>query len=73
MNKDYELSVSSMNNNDASIDATVSLRNTALAAFGEIFTINCTIEKVEGVAFSYYEEEAISKVREYLKHIASSL
>lgn len=72
MNKGYELSVSSMNNNDASIDATVSLRNTALA-FGEIFTINCTIEKVEGVAFSYYEEEAISKVREYLKHIASSL
>ncbi|KAA5961032.1 MULTISPECIES: DUF1327 domain-containing protein [Pantoea] len=72
MSTDYEFAVTSLGTEGESVNATVTLRQRGFV-FGEILTLNCRIEKVDGESLSYYEKEAITKATRALKDIASQL
>lgn len=72
MSEDYKLAVACLRSEGQSVNATVSLRYRGFA-FGEILTLSCRIEKVDGESLSYYEKEAITKATGLLKDIASQL
>lgn len=72
MAKQYELSVKYITSKETSVDVTVSLSYSQII-FGEILSINCCVDKIDGESLEYYELTAISKVVALISDIANDL
>lgn len=72
MTKQYELSVKYITSKENSVDVTVALGYSQIL-FGEILSINCCIDKIDGESLEYYESTAINKVVALISDIANDL
>ncbi|CRE89141.1 TPA: DUF1327 domain-containing protein [Yersinia enterocolitica] len=72
MTKQYELAVKYINNEEGFVNVTVALSYPGIS-YGEILSINCRVDKIDGESLEYYESVAINKAKDALKQIASQL
>ncbi|MDR5020001.1 DUF1327 domain-containing protein [Yersinia rochesterensis] len=72
MTKQYELSVKYITCKETSVDVTVALSYSQII-FGEILSINCCVDKIDGESLEYYESTAIKKVAALISDVANDL